>query len=78
MEDAAQAELERWTREHRVEAARHVVAGNAADALTAHAAKTDAGVLVLGTRGHSRIGELVLGSTTERVLAHAPIPVLVV
>jgi nucleotide-binding universal stress UspA family protein len=78
MESAALAELERWASERSVHATRHVLSGNPADALASHAAATDADVLVVGTRGHSRIGELVLGSTTERTLEHSPIPVLAI
>jgi hypothetical protein len=35
-------------------------------------------VIVIGTRGHSSIGGLVLGSVTQRLLHVAPYPVLAV
>jgi nucleotide-binding universal stress UspA family protein len=37
-----------------------------------------ADIIVLGTHGHGRIGRLVLGSTTERVLRKLGIPVMTV
>jgi nucleotide-binding universal stress UspA family protein len=77
IEAAAHAELERCAREQAVEASHHVVLGNAADALADFCARTDADVLVVGRRGHSRLGELLLGSTTERALRRSPVPVLV-
>ena len=41
---------------------------------TARALGTD--LIVIGSRGHSGVKQLVLGSTTERVVRHAPCPVL--
>jgi nucleotide-binding universal stress UspA family protein len=48
---------------------------NAVDALLA-AASAKAGLLVMGGYGHSRLREWVFGGFTERVLADAPLPVL--
>jgi nucleotide-binding universal stress UspA family protein len=77
LEAAAHAELERCAVAQRLEASHHVTFGNAADTIVDFCARTDADLLVVGRRGHSRIGEIVLGSTTERVLTRAPVPVLV-
>jgi hypothetical protein len=51
-------------------------AHGAAETLLA-AVSTKAGLLVMGGYGHSRIGEWVFGGFTQRVLADAPLPVLI-
>jgi nucleotide-binding universal stress UspA family protein len=38
--------------------------------------RIDAHLVVMGAYGHSRIRELIIGSTTEQVLRHAKVPVL--
>ncbi len=48
--------------------------GKAGEAIVAEAAGH--GLLVAGAHGHSRIVELVVGSTTEYLLRNTPIPVL--
>ena len=51
-------------------------AGIAAHAI-AEAAKSDgADLIVVGTRGHTRLGGLLVGSVTQRLLQVAPCPVL--
>jgi nucleotide-binding universal stress UspA family protein len=37
-----------------------------------------ADLIVMSSRGHDSLGDHILGSTTDRVLRHAPCPVLVV
>jgi nucleotide-binding universal stress UspA family protein len=49
-----------------------------ADTLTRVAAEEEAQALVVGSHGHSTLGELLLGSTTRGVLRHADCPVVVV
>lgn len=51
-------------------------AHGAAETLLA-AASTKAGLLVMGGYGHSRLREWVFGGFTQRVLADAPLPVLI-
>lgn len=46
--------------------------------ILSHAAALPADLLVMGTHGRSGFSRLVLGSVTERVLRHAPCPVLTV
>lgn len=40
--------------------------------------KRDIDLVIMGTRGHSPIGGALIGSVTQRILAEAPCPVLVV
>lgn len=55
-----------------------VVEGGPARAIVESAATLSADLIVLGTHGRSGFERLVLGSVTERVLRHAPCPVLTV
>lgn len=49
-----------------------------AGALVDLATEIDASLLVIGSRRRSAMGKLLLGSTVQRVLLDAPMPVLVV
>ncbi len=55
-----------------------VLAGKAAARIVEHAGAVGADLIVMGTHGRSGFDRLVHGSVTERVLAHAPCPVLTV
>src|SRR5215831_11541104 len=46
--------------------------------IVAHAEKTHADLVVMGTHGRSGIGHALLGSVAERVVQHARSPVLIV
>ena len=50
----------------------------AAHAIAEYAREVGADVIVAGTRGHTPLGGLLLGSVTQRLLHIAPCPVLVV
>lgn len=52
--------------------------GAIAEALVELAIAVQAQVLVIGTRRRSPVGKFILGSTVQRVLLDAPMPVLVV
>ena len=52
--------------------------GIAAHAIAEAAEKDGADLIVVGTRGHTAIGGLLLGSVTQRLLQVAPCPVLAV
>ena len=55
-----------------------VLRGHAADQLARAAVAGEADLLVVGHTGHSRLHHLLLGSTADRVVEHAPCPVLVI
>lgn len=49
-----------------------------ADAILDHAERIDAEAIVLGSKKRTPVGKFLLGSTTQRVLLDASVPVLVV
>lgn len=51
--------------------------GSPATTIIDYARKTGASMIVMGSHGSSDIGRLLVGSTTESVMRHAPCPVLV-
>jgi nucleotide-binding universal stress UspA family protein len=52
--------------------------GQAVDGIISAAEQTDAQLLVVGTRHHTRLAAFLLGSATRGVLHHAPCPLAVV
>lgn len=54
-----------------------ILVGHAAEQILRLAADTGADLVVVGHRGHSKIREWIFGSTSRRVVAHAPCSVLV-
>lgn len=66
-----------WLRRHGIEAnlERHAAARGFADALLSHAAHKDAGLIVMGGYGHTRIRELVLGGVTREMFERMDVPV---
>jgi len=55
-----------------------LIEGSPAEAIINVAKTRGSTVIVIGSRGMSTIAELVLGSTSHKVVSHAPCPVLVV
>ena len=49
-----------------------------ADAILDHAEKVAAEIIVMGSRKRTPVGKFLLGSTTQRVLLDAAVPVLVI
>lgn len=57
--------------------AKHLV-GNAGDLIAETAINGRYGLIVMGSHGHSALGNVVLGSVASRVLARCKIPVLII
>jgi nucleotide-binding universal stress UspA family protein len=56
----------------------HIIEGNTAEVLIEMASTRKSDVIVMGSRGLGRLAGLLLGSTSQKVVAHAPCPVLIV
>jgi nucleotide-binding universal stress UspA family protein len=56
----------------------HVPEAYPAEAIVAVAKERDCGLIVMASHGHRGLRKLVLGSQASEVLAHSPVPVLVV
>jgi nucleotide-binding universal stress UspA family protein len=63
---------------HAVQPELHLVVGNVLAEIASHADAIDADLLVMGARGAGFVRELLIGSTTERVLRKVTRPLLVV
>ncbi len=61
-----------------VEISEEILTGKPGPALVKRVAGQQNSIIVMGRRGLSRAGELLMGSVTQRVLHHADCPVLVV
>jgi len=55
-----------------------LIEGDAAEAIIEVARTRNSSVIVIGSRGLGRLAGLVLGSTSQKVVSHAPCPVLIV
>ena len=55
-----------------------LIEGSAAEAIISVAVTRQNDLIVMGSRGLGRIVGAVLGSTSQKVVAHAPCPVLIV
>ncbi len=55
-----------------------VISGEAGEAILEHANGVKGGMIIMGRRGLSHFKEILMGSTTQRVMHHAKCPVLVV
>lgn len=55
-----------------------LIEGSPAEAIIDVATTRRSSVIIMGSRGLSTIGEMVLGSTSHKVVSHAPCPVLIV
>jgi nucleotide-binding universal stress UspA family protein len=71
-------EARRLAESHHVPFTHEIVPGHAAQVMIAAAKAGAFDLIVLGNTGHSRLQALFLGSTADRVVEHAPCPVLVV
>lgn len=55
-----------------------IIEGSPAESIIEVANTRKSDVIVMGSRGLGRLAGLVLGSTSQKVVAHAPCPVLIV
>ncbi len=55
-----------------------LIEGDAAEAIIEVAKTRESSVIVMGSRGLGGLAGLVLGSTSQKVVSHAPCPVLIV
>ncbi|MFN2348235.1 MAG: universal stress protein [Thioalkalivibrio sp.] len=55
-----------------------VINGMPGKAILDHAAGSKGAMIIMGSRGLSKLSEVLMGSTTQRVLHHAKCPVLVI
>lgn len=55
-----------------------VLEGNSAEAIIGVAKTRKSNVIVMGSRGLGRLAGMLLGSTSQKVVGHAPCPVLIV
>jgi len=55
-----------------------LIEGDAAESIIEVARTRNSSVIVMGSRGLGRLAGLVLGSTSQKVVSHAPCPVLIV
>jgi len=80
LEKGAQSRMEVFIRDHLQDLGHKpvsaVLIGPPADEIADYAQKVNAAMLVMATHGYGGVKHVVLGSTTEAVLRHAPCPVL--
>jgi len=69
-------EAREYLDQHEVESEYVERSGNAGEAIVEYANETKCGLLVMGAFGHSKVLELVIGSTTAFAMNHAKCPVL--
>jgi nucleotide-binding universal stress UspA family protein len=55
-----------------------MIEGSPAEAIITVAATRNSDLIVMGSRGMSTLGGLLLGSNSQKVVSHAPCPVLIV
>ena len=80
LEDVRTCLLERLDaeEEQRFRGTRAIVRGLAAKQIAQYAADHSIDLIVMGTHGRSGVSHMLLGSIAERVVRHAPCPVLTV
>ena len=55
-----------------------ILEGNSAEAIIEVAKTRKSDVIVMGSRGLGRLAGMLLGSTSQKVVSHAPCPVMIV
>lgn len=69
-------EAKEYLQAHKIEVQSVLREGDPGEVITAYAKECGADLLVMGAFGHSKVRELVVGSTTTYTINHAPCPVL--
>jgi nucleotide-binding universal stress UspA family protein len=72
------APVRQFVQQHGWKASFRHVEGSAAEAIAALADKSQPDLIVMGSHGHSALGNMVLGSVANGVLARCKTPVLLV
>ncbi len=75
-EEATLDEARRYLQAHNIEVEFVRREGDPGETIVTYAAECAADLLVMGAYGHSKVRELVMGSTTAHAINHAPCPVL--
>lgn len=70
------AEVQGYLDAHKVDGAVLTAKGDPGESIIEYAESTKADLVVIGAYGHSKVRELVVGSTTTYVINHASCPVL--
>ncbi len=71
-------EVQEYLQSHAINVTYTRKPGEPGEEIVAFAAETHAGIILMGAYGHSKLRELMLGSTTSHTINHAPCPVLLV
>lgn len=61
-----------------IKAGSETLRGHIGDAIVKHASDIDADLVIVGAKGHTAVGRILLGSVSDYVATHAPCDVLVV
>jgi len=74
--EAVLAEAKQYLQAHDLQVEYSMREGDPRDVIVDFTRERQADLLVMGAFGHSKVRELLLGSTTQHVINHAPCPVL--
>jgi nucleotide-binding universal stress UspA family protein len=72
------ASAETFLRKRKIAFKRHIIVGDAAETIAAYADKSGCDEIVMGARGMGAVLNLLLGSTTTKVLSLSTLPVTVI
>ena len=74
--DAIVAEARAYLEPHALETRYEVRGGDPSETIVTYAVECAADLLIMGAYGHTKVRELVVGSTTAYAINHAPCPLL--
>jgi len=64
-------------RGHGLSVSTEILSGDAAESIVDYAVKIGAGLIIIGSHGHSGLKDLILGSVADKVLRLSRLPVLI-